>query len=44
MRVDEDDTETQDYLKDKLNDNVKMIVGPRYNGYVELNRFYNEIA
>ena len=44
MRVDEDDTETQDYLSDKLNDNIKMIVGPRYNGYVELNRFYNEIA
>ena len=44
MRVDEDDTETQDYLADKLNDNIKMIVGPRYNGYAELHRFYNEIA
>lgn len=44
MRVDEDDIETQDYLKDKLNNNIKIIVGPRYNGYVELNRFYNEIA
>ena len=44
MRVDEDDTETQDYLSDKLNNNIKMIVGSRYNGYVELHRFYNEIA
>tara|TARA_R100000008_G_C3586825_1_gene173130 strand:- start:4079 stop:4747 length:669 start_codon:yes stop_codon:yes gene_type:complete len=44
MRVDEDDVETQDYLADKLNNNIKMIVGERYRGYVELNRFYNEIA
>ena len=44
FRCDEDDVDTQNFLKDKLTDNVRMIVGPRHGGYSELNRFYNEIA
>lgn len=44
FRCDEDDVDTQNFLKDKLTDNVRMIVGPRYGGYGELHRFYNEIA
>lgn len=46
FRCDDDDTETINFLKEKVSDSdkVRMIVGPRGIGYSELHVFYNQIC
>ena len=44
FRCDDDDIETINFLKEKISDKVRMIVGPRGIGYSELHVFYNQIC